>query len=80
MNRRRCPLSMLLPGETGVIVTLPEGAPSLMRLREMGLLPGTRVEFVRRAPLGDPVEISVRGALLSLRDAEAFLIEVERQP
>jgi ferrous iron transport protein A len=79
MNRRRCPLSTLLPGETGVIVTLPEGAPSLTRLREMGLLPGTRVEFIRRAPMGDPVEIGVRGALLSLRDAEASLIEVETE-
>jgi ferrous iron transport protein A len=45
----------------------------------MGLLPGTRVEFIRRAPMGDPVEIGVRGALLSLRDAEASLIEVETE-
>ncbi len=80
MKAERCPLSRLVAGEAGVIVRVPEGSPSLIRLREMGLLPGTRVEFVRRAPLGDPVEISVRGALLSLRDAEAFLIEVERQP
>jgi ferrous iron transport protein A len=46
----------------------------------MGLLPGTRVQFIRRAPLGDPVEISVRGALLSLRDQEAVLIQVDPAP
>jgi Fe2+ transport system protein FeoA len=74
---KRIPLSELEPGAWGVIARLPDGIPSLTRLREMGLLPGTRVQFVRRAPLGDPVEISVRGALLSLRDSEAVLIEVD---
>ncbi len=77
---KRVPLSELEPGAWAVIAQLPEGLPSLTRLREMGLLPGTRLQFVRRAPLGDPVEISVRGALLSLRDSEAALIEVDRVP
>jgi ferrous iron transport protein A len=76
MNRAN--LSELLPGEMAIIAELPDGMPSLTRLREMGLLPGTRLEFVRRAPLGDPVEICVRGALLSLRDSEAALIAVDR--
>ncbi len=71
-------LSDLTPGAWAVISRLPDGIPSLTRLREFGLLPGTRIQFVRRAPLGDPVEISVRGALLSLRDSEAELIEVDR--
>lgn len=73
----RTRLSDLTPGAWGVIAELPEGIPSLTRIRELGLLPGTRVQFVRRAPLGDPVEISVRGALLSLRDAEAHHIGVD---
>lgn len=77
---KRIPLSELEPGAWGVIAELPDGMPSLTRLREMGLLPGTRVQFVRRAPLGDPVEISVRGALLSLRDQEAVLIQVDPAP
>lgn len=77
---KRARLSELEPGAWAVIAQLPEGLPSLTRLREMGLLPGTRLQFVRRAPLGDPVEISVRGALLSLRDSEAALIEVDRVP
>ena len=41
------------------------------RLMEMGLLPGTSVEMVRRAPLGDPLKIRLRGYLLSLRQVEA---------
>ncbi len=41
------------------------------RLMEMGLLPGTPIEMVRRAPLGDPIEIRLRGYLLSLRSADA---------
>lgn len=73
-------LAQLSPGDWAVITKLPEGMPSLTRIRELGLLPGTKLQFVRRAPLGDPVEISVRGALLSLRDSEAALVGVELQP
>ena len=46
------------------------------RLMEMGLLVGTQVELVRFAPLGDPVEIKVRGYNLTLRKHEAELILV----
>ena len=47
------------------------------RLLELGLVPGTRVELLRVAPLGDPVELLVRGASLSIRKAEAGAIEVQ---
>jgi ferrous iron transport protein A len=47
------------------------------RLLEMGLTRGTPIEVVRHAPLGDPVEIRIRGYLLSLRKSEAEHIEVE---
>ena len=76
MNRKSS-LSDLRPGDWAIILRLPDGIPGLTRLRELGLLPGTKVQFVRRAPLGDPVEIMIRGALLSLRGTEAGLIEVE---
>ena len=46
------------------------------RLREMGLLPGTKIKLLRWAPLGDPVEIKVRGYNLSLRRRQADHIEV----
>ncbi|HYJ09061.1 MAG TPA: FeoA family protein [Polyangiaceae bacterium] len=47
------------------------------RLMELGLVPGTRVELLRVAPLGDPIELLVRGASLSIRKAEASAIEVQ---
>ncbi len=46
------------------------------RLMEMGLLPGTRVEMVRVAPLGDPIEVRLRGYSLSLRRQEAANLEL----
>lgn len=55
-----------------------DGAPELQRrLAELGVLPGTRVELVRVAPLGDPLEVRVRGTLLTLRRREAACVEVE---
>lgn len=71
-------LSALRPGEKAVIVRYLSVDESLLRFREMGLLPGTAVKLVRRAPLGDPIEISVRGSLLSVRVPQAALIEVAR--
>lgn len=47
------------------------------RLMEMGLLPGTRVEVVRVAPLGDPLELRLRGYALSVRRADALAVEVD---
>lgn len=46
------------------------------RLMELGLVPGTRVELVGIAPLGDPLELLVRGASLSIRRAEAESIRI----
>jgi ferrous iron transport protein A len=43
---------------------------------EIGVTPGTRIDFVRQAPLGFPIEIKVRGFLLALRKTEAEGIEV----
>jgi ferrous iron transport protein A len=70
-------LSELTPGSAAVLRELPPGGAAFVRLREMGLLPGTRVKLVRRAPLGDPIEIEVRGYHLSLRRDEAEHIVVE---
>jgi Fe2+ transport system protein FeoA len=70
-------LSELPVGGKAVIRSFAPGESALARLREMGALPGAAVSVVRRAPLGDPIEIRVRGSLLSLRATEAALIEVE---
>lgn len=48
------------------------------RIFEMGLLPGTEVELIRIAPLGDPLDLKVRGFHLSIRKHEAELILIER--
>ena len=56
-------------------ITLP--AESHRRLMEMGLTRGAAFEVVRYAPMGDPIEIRVRGYHLSLRKSEAALITVE---
>jgi ferrous iron transport protein A len=70
-------LSELSVGASAIIRTLPTQGATFLRLREMGLLPGTRVQFVRTAPLGDPLELQVRGYNLSLRRTEADAIVVE---
>jgi ferrous iron transport protein A len=70
-------LSELAPGAAAVLRAMPSAGAAFVRLREMGLLPGTRVKLVRRAPLGDPIEIEVRGYHLSLRRDEAEHIVIE---
>jgi ferrous iron transport protein A len=67
----------LRPGEQGRVTGyVTDRLPS--RILEMGLLPGTIVELVRLAPLGDPLDLKVRGFHLSIRKHEAELILVER--
>ena len=71
-------LHELRPGER-CIVRGVEGAPhAVRRLMELGLVPGTSIEFVRSAPLGDPFEVRVRGTHLSLRRSEAEQVHVDR--
>lgn len=70
------PLTSLAAGTPAAIVALDLPASDRPRLMEMGLLVGTSVELVRFAPLGDPVEIKVRGYHLSLRKHEAERIMV----
>lgn len=70
-------LDKLKPGESGVVVTLHGEGAVQQRLLEMGVIEGAEVEMVRRAPLGDPLEIIVQGYHLSLRKAEAKLVELQ---
>ena len=64
-------------GETVKIVKLHGEGAVKRRIMEMGLTKGTEVYIRKVAPLGDPVEITVRGYELSLRKADAEMIEVE---
>ena len=70
------PLSSLTPGERAVVARIDIPPDQRGRLLEMGLLPGTSLELVRFAPLGDPVEIKLRNYHLSLRKIEAEKIQV----
>ena len=69
-------LSEVKPGqECRVVDVLVDGALG-QRLLDMGFVPGTKIQVVRNAPLADPVEIRVKGYLLSLRRDEAKVVEV----
>jgi len=70
------PLPSLAVGATGTVTEIRLPPESRPRLMEMGLLVGTAIELVRFAPLGDPVEIKVRGYHLTLRKHEAEQIWV----
>jgi DtxR family transcriptional regulator, Mn-dependent transcriptional regulator len=65
------PLSEQVPGFRGTVVRVAGRGPIRRRLLEMGVTAGTEVEFERLAPLGDPLEIKLRGYHLSLRREEA---------
>ncbi len=64
-------------GETGVIVKVNGEGRVRRRLFDMGLTPGAEVYLRKKAPLGDPIEITLRGYELSLRKDEAVNVEVE---
>ena len=70
------PLTSVALGTTATVTEIKVPVASRPRLMEMGLLVGTKVELVRFAPLGDPVEIKVRGYNLTLRKHEAEQIFV----
>ena len=64
-------------GDNVTVVKLHGEGAVKRRLMDMGLTKGTRVHIRKVAPLGDPVEVTVRGYELSLRKADAEMIEVE---
>ena len=70
-------LSDLAIGASATVREFPKTGTAFVRLREMGLLAGTRVTLIRAAPLGDPLEIKLRGYNLSLRKSEADHVLVE---
>ena len=64
-------------GETVTVKRLTGDGPVKRRIMDMGLTKGTEAYVRKVAPLGDPVEITVRGYELSLRKADAEMIEIE---
>jgi len=70
------PLDALPRGVEARVLRMEGSGPVAKRLMEMGIVPGAPVSVVRSAPLGDPIEIRVRGYHLALRRSEARTITV----
>jgi ferrous iron transport protein A len=69
-------LDTLASGQWGTIVDLDGDDGITRRLMELGFLPGTRVEVIGFAPLGDPVAVFVRGSRMAIRLRDARRIRV----
>ncbi len=69
-------LKDLKPGEAGKVTGIGEKGPGRRRIMDMGVTPGAVVKVIKVAPLGDPIEVNIRGYELSLRKDEAAQIEV----
>jgi ferrous iron transport protein A len=67
-------------GDTVTVARLHGAGAVKRRIMDMGLTRGTEVFIRKVAPLGDPVEISVRGTEVSIRKADAQLVEIEPEP
>lgn len=67
----------LKPKETGVIERIHGRGPLKRRFSDMGVTRGTRVEVIKVAPLGDPIQVNLKGYELSLRKEDARNIELQ---
>ncbi len=69
-------LSGLLPGMRGIVNNLEAEGLTRRRLLDLGLVPGTMVESVRRSPAGDPTAFKIRGAVIALRSEVGCKVSV----
>jgi Fe2+ transport system protein FeoA len=74
-------LRELKPGEKGIVTKIKGGGFIHRRMLDMGIVKGAEIEVERVAPLGDPIEIKIKGYHLSLRRDEAknILVEVKEE-
>ena len=70
-------LSDFAIGESGTVVKVMGEGAIRRRLFDMGITPGAQIYFRKKAPLGDPIEITLRGYELTLRRAEAAFVEMK---
>ncbi len=76
-RQARVTLDCLTPGACGRVVSVGGGGSAVSRrLMEMGVVPGAPVRVIKRAPLGDPLEVRVRNYHLAIRRTEAETITV----
>ncbi|MDY6796032.1 MAG: FeoA family protein [Actinomycetota bacterium] len=69
-------LKEMKPGEKGSVLSIEKGGDLRRRLLDMGVVKGAEVRVVRLAPLGDPMEVSIKGYNLTLRGEEAERIHI----
>ncbi len=72
-------LDKLNVGKTATITAVGGDGPLRCRLLDMGLIPKTKVTIRKIAPLGDPMELFLRGYVLTIRKDDAAMITVEEQ-
>ncbi|MCL2336891.1 MAG: ferrous iron transport protein A [Firmicutes bacterium] len=65
------PLNHIRNGCWALVTELAAEGPARRRLLDLGLVPGTKVEVIRRSPLGDPIAFNIRGAVIAFRKEEA---------
>lgn len=73
-------LTQLKPGDRAEVTRIEAASALRLRLLEMGLVPGTALRVVRYAPMGDPIQLTLRGFELTLRHEEASHVGVRRLP
>ncbi len=64
-------------GSTVRVVKIHGEGPVRRRIMDMGITKDCRIQLIRMAPLGDPIEVTLRGYMLSLRKEDSAMIEVE---
>ncbi len=77
MERKIMPLNILPIGSFGKVRKLVSQGSARRRMLDLGLIKGTRVESLRKSPLGDPIAYGIRGTVIALRSEEASTILVE---
>lgn len=74
-----CSIRQLEVYDKAIVTSISAAGEMGRRLRDMGLVPGTEIEIIGRAPLKDPVALRLRGFTLTLRNNEADFIHVEKK-
>ncbi len=72
-------LDKLKRGEWGEVLQVKGEGMTRLRMLEMGIVPGTEIQLRKAAPLGDPIEIGLRGYVLTIRRNDARLIDIRRR-
>lgn len=79
MALKGIPLHTLAVGQSGIVEEVRDQGFLSQRLLEMGIIRGTPIEVIRFAPMGDPIDIKIRGYHLSLRreEAQGIIVSVD---